>query len=95
MVELNPSLTNLQEKLQLLIKHVTALEKENQQLKNSLSSHKEHQAQLDLQLKQSQADLTAAMVSKGNMNEEEKQKWVKKIDQYVKEIDHSLNNLNP
>jgi hypothetical protein len=35
------------------------------------------------------------MVSKGSMNEEEKQKWVKKIDQYIKEIDHSINNLNP
>jgi hypothetical protein len=95
MVELNPSLTSLQEKLQLLIKHVTALEKENQLLKNTINTHKEHQTHLELQLKQSQADVTAAMVNKGSMNEEEKQKWVKKIDQYIKEIDQSINNLNP
>jgi chromosome segregation ATPase len=95
MLDINPSLKTLQEKLQLLIKHVNALEKENQQLKNTLVNHKEQQSNLELQLKQSQADLTAAMVSKGSMNEEEKQKWVKKIDQYIKEIDHSINNLNP
>jgi hypothetical protein len=31
----------------------------------------------------------------GNMDPIEKAKWVKKIDKFIKEIDHGIKNLTP
>jgi hypothetical protein len=43
-----------------------------------------------------QSQLTAAMMNQGAaMDPVEKAKMVKKIDQFIKEIDHSIHNLNP
>ena len=46
-------------------------------------------------MKDEQAQWAASMVNKANMDPVEKEKWVKKIDQYIKEIDASIKNLNP
>lgn len=95
MVDLIASLSRLQEKLQLLLKQHIALEKEHQQLKAHLMQQTKLNQQLDVQLKEAQAQLTASLMNKGSMDSTEKAKWVKQIDQYIKEIDNSINNLNP
>jgi hypothetical protein len=51
--------------------------------------------QLEAQLKEGQAKLTAAMMNQSAMDPAEKEKWVKQIDQYLKEIDNCIQNLNP
>jgi len=95
MANLNDSILSLQEKLQLLLKRFAQLEKENQQLKNSLNHQKEATDLVEQQLKDQQTQWAASMVNKPNMDPAEKDKLIKKIDQYIKEIDASIKNLNP
>ena len=96
MVDLNNSIANLQEKLSALLKKYVHLEKENQQLKASIEQQKGVTQQLELKVKEGQAQLTVALMNQGAaMDPVQKAKLVKQIDQYIKEIDHSISNLNP
>jgi chromosome segregation ATPase len=96
MVDLNNSIANLQEKLSALLKQYAQLEKENQQLKNTVEQQSAQNQDLEWKVKEGQAQLTAALMNQGaGMDPAEKAKLIKKIDQYIKEIDHSINNLNP
>jgi chromosome segregation ATPase len=95
MLNLQTSLQGLQEKLQVLLKNYVAMEKENQQLKAKLSQAQENQDQLANQLKELETKLAAASMRQSNMDPADKSKWIKQIDQYIKEIDHSIQNLNP
>jgi uncharacterized protein (DUF2164 family) len=95
MSNLNDSLATLHEKLQLLLKRYVQLEKEQLQLKTALAHQKEATNLVEQQLKEEQAQWTASLVNKTQMDPEEKEKLVKKIDQYIKEIDANIKNLNP
>jgi hypothetical protein len=51
---------------------------------------------LEEKIKEGQGQLTAALMNQGGgMDPAEKAKLIKKIDQYIKEIDNGINNLNP
>jgi chromosome segregation ATPase len=96
MVDLHNSIAHLQEKLSALLKQYAHLEKENQQLKANMAQQVSHVQELEQKVKAGQAQLTAALMNQGaGMDPAEKAQLVKKIDQYIKEIDHSINNLNP
>lgn len=95
MVDLKSSLTLLQEKVQLLIKRHALLEKENQQLKISLERQENLAMMLEDKFKEKENQLTAMRLNQSDMNPVEKEKMIKKIDQYIKEIDNSIKNLNP
>jgi chromosome segregation ATPase len=96
MVDLNNSIANLQEKLSALLKKYAQLEKENHELKASIEQEQLVNQQLQGKLKENQAQLTAAMMQQGaSMDPAQKAKLIKQIDQYIKEIDHSISNLNP
>ena len=95
MPNLNDSILALQEKLQLLLKRYAQLEKEQLQLKTALASQKEATALVEQKLKDEQAQWTASMVNKAQMHPAQKEKLVMKIDQYIKEIDANIKNLNP
>ena len=96
MVDLNNSIANLQDKLSALLKKYPQLETENHQLKVSLQQEQGANQQLEVKLKENQAQLTAAMMQQGaSMDPAQKAKLIKQIDQYIKEIDHSISNLNP
>jgi hypothetical protein len=95
MVDLKLSLAQLQEKLQLLIKQYGVLDKENQQLKSALTKQENQSKNLSEQLKEAQLKLTASMIRPSEMNSIDKEKWEKQIDQYIKEIDTAIKNLNP
>jgi len=95
MVDLHTAISQLQEKLHVLLKQYAQLEKENQHLKATVAQQAISQQDLELKVKEGQAQLTAALMHQGaSMDPLEKAKLVKKIDQYIKEIDHSINNLN-
>ena len=95
MVDLKLSLAQLQEKLQLLIKQYGVMDKENQQLKLTITKQENQSKQLAEQLKETQLKLAASMMRPSDMNSMDKEKWVKQIDQYIKEIDTAIKNLNP
>ncbi|MEY4334688.1 MAG: hypothetical protein RLZZ196_3438 [Bacteroidota bacterium] len=95
MINLQTSLQGLQEKLQVLLKNYAALEKENQQLKNKMGQVEQQEQKMAAQLKELETKLAAASLRQSNMDPADKAKLMKQIDQYIKEIDHSIQNLNP
>lgn len=95
MLALKSSLEQLQEKLQLLIKQYGVLDKENQQLKAAVTKQENKNKELLEQLNASKHQLTASRMHPSEMNPADKEKWVKQIDQYIKEIDTAIKNLNP
>ena len=95
MINLQTSLQALQEKLQVLLKNYAALEKENQQLKSKMGQAEQQEKKLRDQLKEVETKLAAASLHQTNMDPADKAKLMKQIDQYIKEIDHSIQNLHP
>ncbi len=95
MVNLQTSLQGLQEKLQVLLKNYAALEKENQQLKNKMGQLEQQEQIWSAELKELEFKLAAASMHSSKMDPLEKAKLMKQIDQYIKEIDHSIQNLHP
>jgi chromosome segregation ATPase len=95
MINLQTSLQALQEKLQVLLKNYAVLEKENQQLKSKMGQAEQQEQKLRDQLKEVETKLAAASLHQTNMDPADKAKLMKQIDQYIKEIDHSIQNLNP
>jgi predicted nuclease with TOPRIM domain len=96
MSDLQTALLGLQEKLQALLKRQLALEKENHQLKGTLEEKLQVIGQLENALKKEQAALiTAQMRPAQQMDPAEKAALNKKIDDFIKEIDHCIQNLNP
>jgi predicted nuclease with TOPRIM domain len=96
MSDLQTALLGLQEKLQALLKRQLALEKENHQLKGTLEEKLIVIGQLENALKNEQAALiTAQMRPAQQMDPTEKAALNKKIDDFIKEIDHCIQNLNP
>ncbi len=96
MVDLKKSISHLQEKLNALLRSYVAMEKENQQLKATIENQLKLQLSLEEKIKEGQGQLTAAFMNQGGgMDPVEKAKLVKKIDQYIKEIENGISNLNP
>lgn len=96
MVDLHNTISVFQDRLSTLLSLYTATRKENQQLKGIIENQKKIQQTLELKIKETEGQLAAAMMNKGgNMDPIEKAKWVKKIDKFIKEIDHGIKNLTP
>jgi hypothetical protein len=95
MVDIASSLTNLQEKIQLLLKRTALLEKENFQLKTSLHKEQNLVKELTDQVQEGKSKLAAAMMNTASMQPADKETFIKKVDQYIKEIDTAIKNLNP
>ncbi|MEY4050497.1 MAG: hypothetical protein RL262_1331 [Bacteroidota bacterium] len=95
MVDIATSLANLQDKLQLLLKRTALIEKENLQLKASLSKEQNLVKDLMEQVQEGKSKIAAAMVNTASMQPADKAALVKKVDHYIKEIDTAIKNLNP
>jgi hypothetical protein len=95
MVDIATSLSNLQDKLQLLLKRAALIEKENLQLKASLIKEQNLVKELMEQVQEGKSKIAAAMVNTASMQPTDKAALVKKVDHYIKEIDTAIKNLNP
>jgi len=95
MVDIATSLSNLQDKLQLLLKRTALIEKENLQLKASLNKEQNLVKELMDEVQQGKSKIAAAMVNTASMQPTDKAALVKKVDHYIKEIDTAIKNLNP
>jgi hypothetical protein len=95
MVDIASSLTNLQDKLQLLLKRTALMEKENLQLKASLNKEQNLVKELMEQVQEGKSKIAAAMVNTASMQPSDKEALIKKVDHYIKEIDTAIKNLNP
>ncbi len=95
MVDIATALNHLQEKVQLLIKRTSLLEKENVQLKAHLTKEQGIVRELTQQVQEGKSKLAAAMVHTASMHPADKEALIKKVDHYIKEIDIAIKNLNP
>jgi len=95
MVDIASSLTNLQDKLQLLLKRSALIEKENMQLKLSLTKEQNYVKELMDEVQEGKSKIAAAMVNTASMQPTDKEALIKKVDHYIKEIDTAIKNLNP
>jgi hypothetical protein len=95
MVDIASSLANLQDKLQLLLKRSALIEKENLQLKASLTKEQNLVKELMEQVQEGKSKIAAAMVNTASMQPTDKEALIKKVDHYIKEIDTAIKNLNP
>jgi len=95
MVDIATSLSNLQDKLQLLLKRAALIEKENLQLKASLTKEQNLVKELMEQVQEGKSKIAAAMVNTASMQPTDKEALLKKVDHYIKEIDTAIKNLNP
>jgi hypothetical protein len=95
MVDISTSLANLQDKLQLLLKRTALIEKENLQLKASLTKEQNLVKELMEQVQEGKSKIAAAMVNTASMQPTDKAALIKKVDHYIKEIDTAIKNLNP
>ena len=95
MVDIATSLSNLQDKLQLLLKRTALIEKENLQLKASLTKEQNLVKELMEQVQEGKSKIAAAMVNTASMQPTDKAALIKKVDHYIKEIDTAIKNLNP
>jgi len=77
-------------KIQLLLKRLQLLQKENEKLKGSLKILESDQLSKDEEIRILQLRTEALKATKSKLSDEEKKSLEKKINQYVKEIDRCI-----
>ena len=87
---LNQHIAELQEKLQTLLKAYRQLVLENQRLEKELTELRQLQVSNTHALSALEQKLSAARITSGNWDPQEKLKLQKQIDSYLKEIDKCL-----
>ena len=90
MTDINNHINQLHEKLQLLIKEYKQLQKDNKKLQKDITVLEIEQSAKNVQLQQLEQKMTAAQITGGHWENEQKQALQKKIDAYLKEIDKCL-----
>ena len=93
-MQLDQQIQHIEQKLQLLLKRHTALQKEKEQLQSQLTllqTEKQQQSQ-SIELLQQKVQILQA--AKGEMNDEEKKAFEKRLSQYIREIDRCIAMLS-
>jgi len=83
-------LKRIQDKLQQLLKQHSALQKENQQLKEELRANKMNNQQSQESIEQLKQQVEVLKLSNGEMSEEDKKQFEKRINAYLREIDRCI-----
>lgn len=78
------------QKLQQLLKRHAALQKDNEQLQSQLTSLKAENKQQLQSIELLQQKVQVLQAAKGEMNEEEKKAFEKRLSQYIREIDRCI-----
>ena len=94
MTESEQHLKRIQEKVQQLLKQHIALQKENQSLKDELDNIKKESSQFRENSETLKQQVEILKYSNGEMNEEDKKQFEKRINNYLKEIDRCITMLS-
>ncbi len=87
-------LKNIQEKLQIVLKKLAALQKENEWLNNEYESLKKINLEKSETIEALQEKINILQAASGNMLPEEKTQFEKRITGYVKQIDKFIGMLS-
>ena len=83
-------LKRIQEKMQLLLKQHTALQKENQSLKEELNNLKKESSGFRERSDSLKQQVEILKYSNGEMENEDKKQFERRINSYLKEIDRCI-----
>lgn len=87
-------LKRIQDKIQQLLKQHIALQKENQSLKDELESIKKETSQFRENSETLKQQVEILKYSNGEMADEDKKQFEKRINTYLKEIDRCITMLS-
>ena len=82
------------EKLQLLLKRNTSLQKQNEMLNAEITVLKKKEIDYKATIEAISQKVNILQAANGNMGEEDQKELEKRIDKYVKEIDKCINILS-
>ena len=94
MTESEQHLKRIQDKVQQLLKQHIALQKENQSLKDELNGLKKETSQFKENSETLKQQVEILKYSNGEMTEEDKKQFEKRINTYIKEIDRCITMLS-
>jgi hypothetical protein len=83
-------LRRIHDKLQLLLKEHTVLQKENQQLKAELAAAGRKNSEQQKNVEELKQQVTVLKLGTSGMNEADKKEFEKRINGYLKEIDRCI-----
>ena len=84
----------LNTKLDLLLKKYAALQSENKRLKQTITQQTKSIENLNSKLSELEQNMVAVQMGRSLLNDEEKIKMRKQLDNVIGEIDKILNTLN-
>lgn len=91
---LEEHIKRINEKLQTLLKRLSGLQKENVRLKQELADAKKKAEEQAATLELLTQRIEVLKASKGEMSEEDKKAFAKRVRQYIKEVDKCIAFLN-
>ena len=94
MTESEQHLKRIQDKVQQLLKQHIVLQKENQSLKDELDGLKKETSQFKENSETLKQQVEILKYSNGEMTEEDKKQFEKRINTYIKEIDRCITMLS-
>ena len=94
MTESEQHLKRIQDKVQQLLKQHIALQKENQSLKDELDGLKKETSKFKENSETLKQQVEILKYSNGEMTEEDKKQFEKRINTYIKEIDRCITMLS-
>jgi chromosome segregation ATPase len=90
MAELDIQLKRIQDKLQQLLKQQTVLQKENDLLKQEISSFKKETALHKSNMDELKQQVSILKMNTAEMNEPDKKEFEKRLNHYIREIDRCI-----
>lgn len=94
MFDTDQHIKRINEKLQQVLKQYSSMQKENEKLKDELSVVRSLVIEKNNQIELATLRLEVLKASKGEMTEEEKRSFEKKINHYLKDIEKCIAFLN-
>ena len=94
MSNLSENINRINAKLQQLLKHYQLMQKENEQLTQSIKELKTAQEANMLRISQMEQQAGILKSAAGKMNEKDKKIFEQQINQYIKEIEKSIGLLS-
>lgn len=94
MSELQPYISRIAQKLQLLLKKQEHLRKENEKLRSDLAAKEKAITEMESKLVALEEKVAILKTAAGNMDEKSKKEFEKKIGLYIRDIDKVIAHLN-
>jgi predicted RNase H-like nuclease (RuvC/YqgF family) len=88
------ALDDLNKKVDVLLKKYTALEAENQRLRDTIARHGRVEEELRKKIESLEQSMVSVHLGKTEISEDEKQNMRTQLDNVITEIDKILNTLN-